>query len=132
MCRNRYLSLLTFLTFTVISVVLFSACSAPRGSISGIVRYQDDAPAADTIVRAEHLGYPAAAFRVDTDGSFTLTNIHTGAWTIEYYSKHGNGLGRDTVRVSKGETANITFIIGAEPVPTGMDKLQNFPWPDKD
>jgi hypothetical protein len=129
---NRHLTLLVFLLFTIISVVLPSACDEPRGSISGLVRSQDGAPAADTIVRAERRGYPAAVFWVEADGSFTLTNIHTGTWTIEYYSEHGNGLGRETVRVGKEQTANITFTIGAGPVPSGMDKLINFPRPEKD
>jgi hypothetical protein len=132
MYRNKYLTLLAFLLFTVISVVLPSACDEPYGSISGLVRYQDGAPAPDTIVRAERQGYPAAAFWVESDGSFTITNIHTGTWTIEYYGEHGNGLGRETVRIGKGETANITFTIGAGPVPSDMDKLTNFLRPEKD
>ena len=127
MCRNKNLTLLVFLIFTMISVILLSTCDEPRGNIAGYVSHNDGSPATETIIRAERRGYPAAVFWVKDDGSFTLTNIHTGTWTIDYYSEHGNGLGRETVRVKEAVTVNITFTIGAKSIPSGMDKLMNFP-----
>ncbi|MFC1941767.1 hypothetical protein ACFLWU_00945 [Chloroflexota bacterium] len=127
MLRNGRLTLLVFILLATITGMMLSSCDESRGAISGSIQHSDKTPAANIILHAEKQGYPAAIFRTNDEGRFTLTDILTGTWTIEFYSEQGTGLGRETVIIEAGDNLILNFTIGASPPPDDMPKLINVP-----
>ena len=127
MMRQRFMVRQAPVIFLLILILLLTGCNQPRGSVAGQVLNEEGTPATNVAVRAEQSGQPAAIFWVEDNGSFTLRNVRTGTWTIEYYSENGNGLGREKIQVGKDTVTEITFTIGTEPAPEDMPKLLDMP-----
>ncbi|MGD9143538.1 MAG: hypothetical protein PVG61_06810 [Dehalococcoidia bacterium] len=63
---------------SIIIILVLTGCNQPRGSVAGQVLDEDGTPATNVAVRAGRSGQPAAIFRVEDNGSFTLRNVRTG------------------------------------------------------
>jgi len=78
---------------------------------------EDGAPLAGAVIRAEKGGYPAVLLKTHKDGSYTIDNIFTGKWTVEFYDTSGRQAGLESMLVKTNETATLDFTVGEKPPP---------------
>lgn len=78
---------------------------------------EDGSPAARVVIRAERSGYPGVLLRTDEDGYYSINNVHSGRWQVEFYDVDGWQIGLETVTVMANETMILNFTIGEKPLP---------------
>ena len=92
-------------------------CEQNCGNIEGSIVDESGQPVSEVWIRAVRSGSPSILITADEDGSYILENIPTGEWEIEFYNKHGWGVGRGTVTVRSSETTRLNVTISVEPLP---------------
>ena len=99
-----------------------AGCEESRGSIEGRVFDRDGTPFAGAIIRAEKSGYPGILLETDEDGYYSINNVFTGKWEVEFYDTSGWQVGLESVTVRADEIIGLDFTIGAKPPPDNPAK----------
>lgn len=121
--QKRYGLILLLLTLLIMLVVVAAGCEESRGSIEGRVFDRDGKPVAGAILRAEHTGYPGILLKTAEDGQYSIDNIFTGKWDVEFYDSTGYQIGLETVTVIADETTTLNFTAGVNPPPEHPTKI---------
>lgn len=106
-----------------------SGCQESRGSIKGRVTDESGKAVAEAVVRAERNGFPGILLRTDEEGYYSINNIDTGNWNVEFFDASGWLVGLESVTVIADETITLDFIIGAKPLPDDVPcvRINNVP-----
>jgi uncharacterized membrane protein len=127
MYKIRIPCLIVIMLCLVLTVGVSTGCEEARGNIIGRVLDENGKAVSNAIIRAERSGYPGILLRTDEDGHYSINNISTGKWDIEFYDEHGFPLGLEEVTVNGGKTSRVDFNIGDKPPPSNMPRLINVP-----
>ena len=114
---KRILTAVLRLALIVIMLGFITGCEEGRGSIQGTVRDEDGTPGANLVIRAGRPVDPMVLLRTDEDGTYRISNVYAGEWSIEFYDQAGWLVGLETVTVKANETVTLDFTIGAKPLP---------------
>ena len=120
---KRYSIILLIIILLITVVCLFAGCEESRGSIEGRVFDKDGEPVAGAVIRAEKSGYPGVLLKTDEDGYYSINNVFTGKWGVEFYDSSGWQLGLESVMVRADETTRLDFTIGVKPPPEHPTKI---------
>jgi len=113
--KYGFILLVIILLASMIGVV--AGCEESRGSIEGKVFNKDGMPVAEAIIRAEKSGYPGVLLKTDEDGHYSINNVFTGKWEMEFYDSSGWQVGLESVTVRVDETTRLDFTTGDKPPP---------------
>ncbi len=109
------------LLVTVVSLAI--GCEDSRGSIEGRVFDKDGKPLAGAIIHAEKSSYPGVLLRTNEDGYYSINNVFTGKWEVEFYDSSGWQVGLESVTVKVNEATRLDFSVGAKPPPEHPAKI---------
>ncbi len=121
--KKRYGLILLLLTLSIMVAGIAAGCEESRGNIEGRVFDKDGNPVAGAIIRAEHIGYPGVLLKTGEDGYYSIDNVFTGKWEVEFYDVTGYQIGLETVTVIADEITTLNFTAGANPPPEHPAKI---------
>lgn len=113
--------LMIMLLITTVGIAI--GCEESRGSIEGRVFNKDGTPVAEAVIRAEKSGYPGVLLKTDEDGYYSINNVFTGKWEVEFYDSSGWQVGLESVTVRANETTRLDFTISVKPPPEHPAKI---------
>src|SRR5947207_6239503 len=102
-----------FLSFAALAALLYGIpVDAQTGRISGVVRGAGGVAAPGATVRATNQGTGATSRTVTAaDGSYTVSNLAPGAYTVSASLLGQRAASQKDVRVAAGATASVDFVL---------------------
>lgn len=120
---KRYGLILLLITLLVTLAALAAGCEESRGRIEGRVFDKYGKPIAGAIIHAENIGYPGILLKTGEDGQYSIDNIFTGKWDVEFYDSTGYQIGLETVTVIANEITTLNFTAGVNSPPENPAKI---------
>lgn len=119
--RPKYWIALLAIVLLMLGIII--GCEESRGSIEGRVFNKDGMPVSGAILRAEKRGYPGVLLKTDEDGYYSINNVFTGKWEVEFSDSSGWQVGLESVTVKVNEATRLDFSVGAKPPPEHPAKI---------